>query len=217
MLFGVVPWVAEETACLTVVVAVVGNSLRWGWTNGQEAKTEGAKAACGTGQPILGLMKSCRLRQMFYPLHCHLLGQAMLSTMPGLPSPGLQCVQYHRWRFVVQERSLLGRPEREAEEQVLMNFSVVMARGSCGTGTRGSFSGLLPSHSVLSLAECAILGSLVPGSTISMCPGSSGDEGSEWQLLSGMLSCRFSRVVTQDSWVEGSSDGGTWGRLVKAC
>lgn len=50
-----VPSVAEETARLTVQVAVAGNSWCGAGAHGQEAKAEGAKAAAGAGQPLIGI------------------------------------------------------------------------------------------------------------------------------------------------------------------
>ena len=52
---GVVPSVAEETARLTVQVAVAGHSWCGAGAHGQEAKAEGAEAAAGAGQPLLRL------------------------------------------------------------------------------------------------------------------------------------------------------------------
>lgn len=52
---GMVPSVAEETARLTVQVAVAGNSWCGAGAHGQEAKAEGAEAAARTGQPLIRL------------------------------------------------------------------------------------------------------------------------------------------------------------------
>lgn len=51
---GMVPSVAEETARLTVQVAVAGNSWCGAGAHGQEAKAEGAKAAAWARQPLIG-------------------------------------------------------------------------------------------------------------------------------------------------------------------
>lgn len=50
-----VPSVAEETARLTVQVAVAGNSWCGAGAHGQEAKAERAKTAARAGQPLIRL------------------------------------------------------------------------------------------------------------------------------------------------------------------
>lgn len=52
---GMVPSVAEETARLTVQVAVAGNSWCGAGAHGQEAKAERAKTAARAGQPLIRL------------------------------------------------------------------------------------------------------------------------------------------------------------------
>lgn len=52
---GMVPSVTEETACLTVQVAVAGGSWCGAGAHGQEAKAERAEAAARAGQPLVRL------------------------------------------------------------------------------------------------------------------------------------------------------------------